>query len=124
MQNRRVFLIVCDDTDRLMLLSSVLHRVFPNAVVQTCRDLEPALSILHETTPDAVVSCRATATDPIPLVELLRSATAAPIIAVSGEDDGQKVLLAGASHFLAADRWLLIGKKVAAAIDGLPRRPT
>ena len=45
MRQARCFLVVAEDSERLMLISTTLHRKFPNAVVRTCRDSEPALAI-------------------------------------------------------------------------------
>lgn len=36
MRTIRTFLVVADDPERLMLVSTTLQRKFPNAVVQTC----------------------------------------------------------------------------------------
>jgi len=113
MRSARNFLIICDDTHRLMLLLSVLHRVFPNSVVQTYRQAEPALEAVRRHVFDAIIACRATDSDAILLIKELRRVTPAPILSIADASDGEKVLAAGATQFLDSERWLLTGKIVA-----------
>jgi CheY-like chemotaxis protein len=55
MRKVRTFLVVADDPERLMLVSTTLHRKFPNSVVQTCRDSEIAIEIARAQNLDAIV---------------------------------------------------------------------
>lgn len=121
MRHARTFLVVAEDPERLLLLSTTLHRKFPNAIVQTCRDSEAALDVARTQKLDAVIANRSTDLDELPLVENLRATTTAPIVLVSGADYEPLARTAGASAFLLHDRWLLIGNIVSELIGARPR---
>src|SRR5688572_28648404 len=121
MLQSRTFLVVADDPDRLLLLSTTLHRKFPNAVVQTCRESEAAVQVARSQRLDAVVTCRSTDMDELPLVEALRRVTAVPIVLVSAAHHEKNAPEAGASAFLDRDRWLMIGTVVSDLVGAKPR---
>jgi hypothetical protein len=54
MRRPRTFLVVADDSDYFLFLSTTLHRKFPNAVVQTCRDSEIAGQVAQSQRLDAI----------------------------------------------------------------------
>src|SRR5580765_3276619 len=116
MKQVRNFLVVCGETERLFLLSGVLHRVFPNSAVQTCRDAEVAVATAKAQRFDVVVAARPSDGDAISLVRQLGAATGAPIIAVADQWEKDEMLAAGAARFLGKDEWLLLGKLVAEQI--------
>jgi DNA-binding response OmpR family regulator len=116
----RSFLVVADDPERLMLVSTTLHRKFPNAIVQTCRDSEAALAVARDHTLDAIVAQRSSDLDELPLVESLRAVTTVPIVLMSGPHHADGATDAGASLFLRHDQWLLIGTAVARLIGAEP----
>jgi DNA-binding response OmpR family regulator len=118
----RTFLVVVDDPDRLLFLSTTLHRKFPNAVVQTCRDSEIAGQVAQSQRLDAIIACRSIDMDELPLVESLRRLTAVPIVLVSAAHHEKLAAEAGASAFLDHDRWLMIGNVVGDLIGANPRR--
>lgn len=120
MREARSFLVVAEDADRLMLISAALHRKFPNAVVQTCRDGEAAFVAVQAQKLDAIVALRSTDFDELPLVENLRSRIAVPIVLVSGAEHERFATDAGATTFLHRDRWLMIGNVVAEVIGARP----
>lgn len=72
------FLVIVEDPDRLFLISTTLHRKFPNSVVQTCRDSHAALEVAREKRLDAIVANRSTDRDELPLLESLRAITRRP----------------------------------------------
>lgn len=109
-----------EDPERLLLISTTLHRKFPNSVVQTCRDSEAALEVARAQRLDAIVAHRSTDLDEIPLVEHLRAVTSAPIILMSGPHHAQAALAAGAAGHLDQEQWLLIGTTVAELIAARP----
>lgn len=116
MNKARSFLVVADDPERLMLVSTTLHRKFPNAIVQTCRDSGAALIVARDHTLDAIVAQRSSDLDELPLVESLRAVTTVPIVLMSGDHHEQVATEAGASCFLRHDQWLLIGTVIAKLI--------
>src|SRR5688572_2671044 len=97
MLQSRTFLVVADDPDRLLLLSTTLHRKFPNAVVQTCRDSEVAVQVARSQRLDAIIACRSTDMDELSLIEAMRRATAVPIVLVSSPHHEKLAAEAGAS---------------------------
>lgn len=103
-----------------MLVSTTLHRKFPNAVVQTCRDAETAIEVAKSQRLDAIVAQRGADADELPLVEGLRAVTTVPIVLMSGAHHESTAIAAGASHFLHRDEWLLIGTVVAKLIGASP----
>ena len=113
MRRPRSFLVVAEDSERLLLISNTLQRKFPNSVVQTCRDAEAALLVVQSQTLDAVVAHRSVDMDEIPLVEHLRTHTKVPIVMMGSEHHARRATEAGASIFLHQDEWLLIGTAVA-----------
>jgi CheY-like chemotaxis protein len=119
MKKSRAFLVVADDPERLMLISTTLHRKFSNAVVETCRDSEAALEVAKNQQFDAIVTHRSLDMDELPLLEHLRAVTAVPIVVMSGSHSEDGAMASGASHFLRDDQWLLIGS-VVAKILGAP----
>lgn len=112
----RCFLVVAEDPERLLLLTTTLHRRFPNSTVQTCRDTQPALRVAQSQKLDAIITHRATDLDEIPLVEQLRHVTEVPIVALAGQHDEKKIIAAGATRHLHPDQWLLAATTVAEAI--------
>lgn len=116
MQLPRTFLVVAEDTERLFLISNTLHRKFPNAVVQTCRDSEAAIAAASAQRLDAIVAQRSTDLDEIPLVRRLRGATRVPIVLMAAWDHAERAKEAGATRFVNQDEWLTIGTAVAVAI--------
>lgn len=116
MKSGRSFLVIADDPERLLLVSTNLHRNFPNAVVQTCRDSEAAIAVARNQTLDAIVALRSSDQDELPLVESLRASTIAPILLISGAHHEAKAKAAGASGFLRHDQWLLAGTTLAQLI--------
>ena len=122
MKTARSFLVVADDPERLMLVSTTLHRKFPNAIVQTCRDSDAAIVVARDHTLDAIVAQRSSDLDELPLVKSLRAVTTAPIVLMSGAHQGQVATQAGASYFLRRDQWLLVGSAVANLIGANPSR--
>lgn len=115
MRRPRRFLVVADDTELLFLLSGVLHRKFPNANVQTCRDLDAALEAAVRPL-DAVVASRSAGTEPAELIAALSAAGAAPLVAVSNELTVVQALAAGATRLIRPDEWLLVGTITAEVI--------
>src|SRR5687767_6928143 len=99
MRTIRTFLVVVDDPERLMLVSTTLHRKFPNAIVQTCRDSEAAVAVARAQRLDAIVVQRGADSDELPLVEELRTVTTVPIVLMSGAHHERLAIEAGASHF-------------------------
>lgn len=116
MRHARSFLVIAEDSQRLLLISNTLQRKFPRSVVQTCRDSEAAVAIATAQRLDAIVAHRSTDMDEIPLVERLRAATGVPIVLMTSAELMEKALRAGASRCVAQDQWLLIGTEVAATI--------
>lgn len=100
--------MVCGETERLFLLSGVRHRVFPNALVQTCRDREAAGR------DGAVAALRRSRGRASPRGTRFSScANATPVIAVAERHDLEDPLAAGAQCFLEQAKWLMIGKTIA-----------
>jgi DNA-binding response OmpR family regulator len=121
MRHARTFLVVAEDTERLFLISSTLHRKFPNSVVQTCRDSEAALEVARTQQLDAIVTNRSADLDSIPLLESLRAVTSTPILLMSDANHAQQAVAAGAAGFLNNEQWLLIGTTVGKLIGATPR---
>jgi DNA-binding NarL/FixJ family response regulator len=113
MKKARSFLVVCGETERLFFLSGVLHRVFPNSLVQTCRDPEAAAEAAKTQRFDAIISARASDGDVISLIRNLCAATEAPVIAVADPAERNEALAAGARGFIGREEWLMVGKVVA-----------
>jgi DNA-binding response OmpR family regulator len=120
MRHARCFLVVADDPERLMLISTTLHRKFPNSVVKTCRETKAALSAAKAHKLDAIIAHRSADTDEIPLWEQLRATSDAPIVAISNHRHAEAAQLAGASRFLHVEQWLLIGTVVADLLGARP----
>jgi DNA-binding response OmpR family regulator len=116
MRQPRTFLVIAEDSDRLFLISTTLHRKFPNSVVLTCRDSEAALEVARSQRVDAIVANRGTDLDELPLLEALRAATSTPIVLISHAHHGRQALAAGAARFLDQDQWLLVGTTVSEII--------
>lgn len=116
MRQARCFLVIAEDPGRLTLLSTTLHRKFPNSVVQTCRDSEAAIAAVAAQKLDAIVAHRSTDMDEIPLWEQLRAATGVPIVALSNLRHQDAAKRAGASRFPHLEPWLLVGTVVAEVI--------
>jgi DNA-binding response OmpR family regulator len=116
MRQARCILVIAEDPDRLMLISAALHRKFPNAVVQTCRDGDAALQAVERQKLDAIVALRSTDLDELPLVESLRRMSAVPILLLGTAEHRKLAVSAGASRFLEREGWLLVGKVVAEMI--------
>lgn len=112
----RCFLVIAEDPERLTLLSATLFRRFPNSVVHSCCDAEAALLAATAQNLEAIIAHRSTDMDEIPLLEYLRAATSAPIIALSGYPYEEAAKLAGASRFLHLEQSLLISNVVAEVI--------
>ena len=123
MRQARAFLVVAEDPERLFLLSTTLHRKFPNCVVQTCRDSGAALEVARAQWFDAIVTNRSTDLDEIPLLESLRAVTSAPIVAVTAPQHAEQARAAGAVDHLTHGEWLLIGTTVAERIGARPPPP-
>ena len=120
MKKARSFLVVTDDPERLMLVSTTLHRKFPNAIIQTCRDSVAAIVVACNRDLDAIVAQRSSDLDELPLLECLRAVTTLPIVLMSAAHHGQAATQAGASFSLRHDQWLLIGSAVASLIGAEP----
>jgi len=116
MRQPRTFLVIAEEPERLSLIATTLHRKFPNSVVQTCRDADPALAVVRAHKLDAIVMHRSSDMDEIPLLEHIRSATNVPIVAVTGYGLETAALAAGAAQYLHVEQWLLIGTVVAELI--------
>ena len=116
MLHARCFLVVAEDPERLLLITTTLHRRFPNSTVQTCRDSQPAIRVAQSQKLDAIITHRATDLDEIPLVGQLRQATDAAIVALAGRHDEKKIIAAGATRHLHPEQWLLVATTVADAI--------
>jgi hypothetical protein len=56
MRESRIFLVVVENAERLSLISTTLHRKFPNSAVLTCRESEPALVIARGQRLDAIIA--------------------------------------------------------------------
>ena len=113
MNKARLFLVVADDAERLMLVSTTLQRKFPNAIVQNCRDSDGAILVARNYTLDAIVAQRCSDLDELALTEKLRAVTAVPIVLMSSTHKSQAATEAGASSFLRHEQWLIIGRAVA-----------
>lgn len=120
MRQPRTFLVIAEDPQRLLLISTTLHRKFPNSVVQTCRDSEAAIGVASTTHLDAIITTQSSDLDPVPLVEQLRAASTAPIVAMAAPLDEPRALAAGASRFLHHEQWLLIGTTVGELLGARP----
>lgn len=120
MKQARTFLVVAEDPERLLLLSTTLHRKFPNSVVQTCRDSDAAIEVARNHRLDAIVSHRSTDLEEVPLVEQLRTATSAPIVMMAQPHLEKLAAAAGASRFLDQEQWLLLGLTVGELIGARP----
>jgi len=120
MRDPRSFLVISEDTDRLMLISNTLHLKFPNSVVQTCRDSEVAVKVSRTQQLDAIIAHRSSDMDEIPLVECLRAVTAVPILLMSALVSADRAIAAGASSFLHFDEWLLVATAVGKLIGARP----
>lgn len=116
MRKLRTFLAITEDAERLSLISTTLHRKFPNSAVLTCRDSKPALAIARAQSLDAVVANASSDLDELLLVDQLRAATTVPILLMSSRHTEEAALAAGATCFLSAQRWLLVGTVVAAML--------
>lgn len=116
MHQPRSFLVVAEEPERLSLLATTLHRKFPNSIVQTCRDSDAAIAVVKAHALDAIVLHRSSDMDEIPLLEVVRYVTSAPIVAMSGYRLEAPALAAGASKYLHVEQWLLIGTVVAELI--------
>ena len=124
MRQARSFLVIAEDPQRLFLISNTLHRKFPNAVVQTCRESQPALAVAKSQALDAIIVNRSTDLDEIPLVVQLHAATPTPIVVMSGHHGEREFIAAGASRHLHPERWLLIGTVVGDLIGAHPAEPS
>jgi DNA-binding response OmpR family regulator len=119
MRRVRAFLVVADDPENLLLVSTTLHRKFPNSVVQTCRDSEVAIEVARTQKVDAIIANRSADLDELPLVESLRAVTIVPIVLMGSLHHEQTAVAAGASAFLLEDQWLLIGTTVGKLIGAI-----
>jgi CheY-like chemotaxis protein len=120
MPESRRFLAIAEDSDRLTLVANTLRRRFPQAVVLTCRESEPAIELARTQRFDAIVANTSTDLTELPLVENLRAATTAPIILMSTGSFEERALASGATRFLNVQRWLLIGTVVARVVGADP----
>src|SRR3954471_14595365 len=102
-------MLVEDNLDNRFLVSKTLRRKFPNALIVECSDSDDAIANLNAHQIAAIVLHRASDADALPMVEMLRKKTQAPIIVMSGVDRSEDVLAAGAAGFLSYDAWLNIG---------------
>lgn len=116
MRQVRSFLVIAEDPDRLMFISAVLHRKFPNALVQTCRDGDAGLEVMRRQKLDAVVALRSTDCDEVSLVRNLRQVAEVPILLLGGADQEKAAGSAGATGFLEREGWLMVGNTVAEMI--------
>lgn len=112
MRQPRTFLVIAEEADRLFLISTTLHRKFPNSIVLTCRDSEAALEVARNQRLDVIAANRSTDLDELPLLEALRAVTSTPIVLISHVHHGRQALAAGAARFLNQDQWLLVGTMV------------
>lgn len=120
MRKARTFLVIADDPEQLMLITTTLYRKFPNAVVLTCRDSAAALEVTRTQRLDAIVAQRSSDMKELPLVEVLRAKTSAPILLMSGERHEEAAVAAGVSQVLSHDQWLLVGTSIARLIGANP----
>jgi DNA-binding response OmpR family regulator len=110
-------LVIDHNPDSGELFVRSLRRKFPNATLLQTVEAAESVKTAESIALDAIVLHRAYDADAETLVKLLRAANnIAPIIVLSGADRSEKVLAAGATGFLNADQWLMLGTVVANAI--------
>lgn len=117
MASTRRFLVVDDDSRGLLHVSKTLLRHYPDAVVQECRDLNTAISLVrdlpavrHNT---VVIAHRTLQIGGRELVAALRAAhSAVPIVGMGTSSEAPQSYAAGATRFLEKDAWLVIGTTV------------
>src|SRR5688572_26597671 len=98
MRKVRTFLVIADDPERLMLVTTTLYRKFPNAVVLTCRDSAAALEVTRTQRLDAIVAQRSSDMHELPLVKALGAKTSAPILLMSDDRHEVGAVAAGVSQ--------------------------
>ncbi len=111
------FLIVEDNDENRFLLVRTLARKYPGAQCIECSDSEAAVAAVAQQSIATAIVHRAADEDGIPVIRLLRQASASlPIVMVSGMDRRTAARTAGATSFLCYDEWLLLGNAVADAM--------
>jgi DNA-binding response OmpR family regulator len=111
------FLIVDDNPDSRFLISKTLLRKYPAAVIVECASAEPAFRVLERERISAIVCHRTFEFNALALVvELRKRNQTVPILAVSGIDRSGDAITAGATAFLTADEWLMVGHHVEALL--------
>jgi CheY-like chemotaxis protein len=108
------FLIVDDNLEGQSILSRMLLRKFPNALIEVSGDADTALSTARKGVA-AMLIHRAGKVSGIDLTDRLRAINpSVPILLLSETEEAQKAALAaGATKFLHYDKWLLVGSIVA-----------
>jgi hypothetical protein len=111
-------LILDHNVESGALLARSLHRKFPAAEIQLCKEPGEALECLATGNFDAVILHRTEEHDIISLTRTFRSAEPrAVIVALSRIDRRDQVMSAGATVLMEYDQWLLIGDEVVSALS-------
>jgi CheY-like chemotaxis protein len=118
-------LVIDDNADNRFLLARTLLRKFPRAALVECQSVETAMKMLKEENVTLVVSHRTHEVGGADLLRELRQVNpTVPILAVSGMDQKEATLAAGATMFHLLDEWLLIGNAVAQVLGEAVEKKT
>lgn len=108
------FLIVDDHADGRSLVTRTLLRKFPTAAIIECVDATTAIDLAGTESIDAAIVHRAGEVPGVDLVQFLRHVNRdLVILMISGRDQTEAAMAAGATRFMNYDEWLMIGTVVA-----------
>src|ERR1043165_3869838 len=107
------FLVVDDHADGRSLINRTLLRKFPTSAIVECVDATTAMDLVSCDTFDAAIVHRAGEVPGVDLVQFLRHLNPQLVILmISGRDQTEAALAAGATRFMNYDEWLMVGTVV------------
>lgn len=107
-------LIYAHSADERLLYARTLARSFPDATIEQFGQPAPALLAAETGGHHAAIVHFTNSPEAVELLKSLRrQRPELPIIAISGVDRAARALAAGATRFVLAQEWLLLGRHVA-----------